>query len=57
MVDLERIKIGKKQTIDTLIAEEALLFPKYLREEKKIYGPRTVNLYYINHPKRNRKMI
>ena len=32
-VDVERIKIGKRQTIDTLISEEALLFAKYLRHE------------------------
>ena len=31
MVDIERIKIGKRQTIDTLISEEALLFAKYLK--------------------------
>jgi hypothetical protein len=31
MVDVERIKVGKRQTSDTLISEEALLFAKYLR--------------------------
>jgi len=35
MVDIERIKIGKRQTIDTLISEEALLFVKYLRNERR----------------------
>jgi hypothetical protein len=41
MVDIERIKVGKRQTIDTLICEEALLFAKYLRNERKEWIPRT----------------
>ena len=40
MVDVERIKVGKRQTIDTLISEEALLFAKYLRNEKREWIPR-----------------
>jgi CRISP-associated protein Cas1 len=40
IVDVERIKIGKRQTIDTLISEEALLFAKYLRRERKYWTPR-----------------
>jgi hypothetical protein len=40
MVNVERIKVGNWQTIDTLISEEALLFAKYLREEKKDWIPR-----------------
>jgi CRISP-associated protein Cas1 len=40
MVNIERIKVGKRQTIDTLISEEALLFGKYLRQEKKTWIPR-----------------
>ncbi len=43
MVDVERIKVGKRQTIDTLISEEALLFAKYVRNEKKEWVPRIVN--------------
>ena len=40
MVNVERIKVGKRQTIDTLISEEALLlFAKYL-EMKKVHGNR-----------------
>ena len=42
MVDVERIKVGKRQTIDTLISEEALLFAKYLRHERKEWRPRLV---------------
>jgi CRISPR/Cas system-associated endonuclease Cas1 len=33
-------KKGKRQTIETLISEEALLFAKYLRNEKKEWVPR-----------------
>ena len=44
MVDIERIKVGKRQTIDTLISEEALLFAKYLRNERKGWIPRLPNL-------------
>jgi CRISP-associated protein Cas1 len=40
MVDVERIKVGNRQTIDTLISEEALLFAKYLRQERKDWIPR-----------------
>jgi len=39
-VEIPRIKIGKKQTLDTLISEEALLLAKYLRNEKKDWVPR-----------------
>ncbi len=44
MVDVERIKVGKRQTIDTLIIEEALLFAKYLRNERTDWASRTPNL-------------
>jgi hypothetical protein len=36
MVNVERIKVGNRQTIDTLISEEALLFAKYLRNERRM---------------------
>lgn len=39
-VDVPRIKHGKAQTIDTLISEEALLFAKFLRNEKLCWNPR-----------------
>ena len=39
-VETPRIKVGKKQTIETLINEEALLLAKFLREEKKDWTPR-----------------
>ena len=44
MVDVERIKVGKRQIIDTLISEEALLFAKYLRKERKDWTPRILTL-------------
>jgi len=44
MVEIPRIKHGNKQTIDTLISEEALLFAKYLRQEKNAWIPRLPNL-------------
>jgi hypothetical protein len=40
IVDVARIKHGNRQTIDTLISEEALLFAKYLRNERKCWNPR-----------------
>jgi hypothetical protein len=40
MVEVERIKVGKRQTIHTLINEEAQLFAMYLRNEKKDWIPR-----------------
>lgn len=39
-VDIPRIKVGKRQTIETLINEEALLFAKYLRKDSKKWLPR-----------------
>jgi hypothetical protein len=39
-VDVPRIKVGKKQTIETLINEEALLFAKVLRGERETWIPR-----------------
>lgn len=44
-VDLPRIRKGSKQKIETLINEEALLFAKYLRDEKPTWNPRIVNLF------------
>ena len=39
-VEIPRIKVGKRQKLETLIDEEALLFAKYLRDEKKSWVPR-----------------
>jgi CRISPR-associated protein Cas1 len=43
-VEIPRIKVGKRQEIETLIAEEALLFAKYLREEIPAWNPRIAEL-------------
>jgi len=43
-VDIPRIKVGKKQEIETLINEEVYLFAKYLRKERKEWKPRIVEL-------------
>ena len=40
LVGIERIKQGKRQTVDTLISEEALLLAKFLRNERKEWKPR-----------------
>jgi len=38
--EIPRIRHGKRQTLDTLISEEALLLAKYLRNERKEWIPR-----------------
>jgi len=43
-IEIPRIKVGKKQTLETLINEEALLLAKFLRDEKESWNPRIVNL-------------
>ena len=37
IVEVPRMRIGVKQTIETLINEEALLLAKFLRDEKKTW--------------------
>ena len=39
-VEVPRIRIGGRQTVETLINEEALLLAKYLRDERKTWRPR-----------------
>jgi CRISPR-associated protein Cas1 len=43
-VAIPRIRRGAHQEIETLISEEALLFAKYLRDEKPTWHPRIVEL-------------
>jgi hypothetical protein len=43
-VEIPRIRIGKKQTIETLINEEALLFARYLRDESESWVPRIATI-------------
>lgn len=41
-VHVPRVRMGDQQTLETLINEEALLFAKYLRQERKQWIPRIV---------------
>lgn len=44
-VEIPRIKHGKRQTLDTLISEEALLLAKFLRDERNEWIPRIAISY------------
>ena len=39
-VEVPRIKYGRRQTVETLINEEVLLFAKFLRGERDVWCPR-----------------
>jgi len=39
-VEVPRIRIGGRQTVETLINEEALLLAKFLRDERTNWTPR-----------------
>ena len=43
-VEIPRIRTGKRQEFETLISEEALLFAKYLRKERKDWNPRITTI-------------
>ena len=43
-VEISRIRVGKKQSFETLINEEALLLAKYLRNERASWNPRIPTL-------------
>ena len=43
-VEIPRVKVGKKQEVETLINEESFLFAKYLRNERKEWNPRIASL-------------
>jgi len=42
--EIPRIRHGKRQTLDTLISEEALLLAKYLSSERRNWTPRIPTL-------------
>jgi hypothetical protein len=42
MIEVPRIKVGKRQIIETLINEEALLLAKFLRDERTTWTPRVI---------------
>jgi len=43
-VKISRMRYGKRQTVETLINEEAYLLAEYLRNEKKDWIPRIPQL-------------
>jgi len=43
LVEIPRIKVGNRQTVETLIDEEALSFAKFLRSEREKWAPRIDN--------------
>ena len=43
-VKVPRIRVGKNQEIETLITEESQLLARYLRDERKEWKPRIVEL-------------
>jgi len=43
-VKIPRYRMDKRQELETLINEEAMLFAKYLRNERSEWVPRIVNL-------------
>jgi hypothetical protein len=43
-IDLPRIRSGRRQRIETLINEEALLLAKYVRKETGEWVPRLASL-------------
>ena len=43
-VEIPRIKVGKRQSLETLVNEEALLFAKHLRNERQTWVARKANL-------------
>jgi hypothetical protein len=49
VVAIPRIRHGFKQTLDTLISEEALLLSKYLINDSEKWFPRIVSLTNDNH--------
>ena len=48
-VSVPRIRVGKSQSIETLITEEVLLFAKYLRKEQKNWVPRSYSSVGANN--------
>jgi len=51
--DIPRMRYGEKQTLDTLISEEALLLAKFLRCEREAWIPRIASLISGNEESNN----
>jgi hypothetical protein len=45
-IEIPRIKVCKKQNLETLINEETLLFTKFLRREISKWVPRLPDIFY-----------
>jgi len=43
VIEIPRIRHGSKQTLDTLINEEAYLLARFLRNEKQTWTPRVIS--------------
>lgn len=43
-VEVPRVKVGRRQQLESLFSEEAMQFSKYLRQEISIWEPRVVGL-------------
>ena len=48
-IEIPRIKVGQKQSVETLINEEALLLAKFLHDERKTWIPRIALLRSTLH--------
>lgn len=51
IIEIPRIMRGEKQEIETLINEEALLFAKFLRNERQTWKPRILKLSVMEQEK------
>jgi CRISPR-associated protein Cas1 len=52
IIEIPRVKHGNKQTVETLINEEAMLFARYLRNEKDSWIPRIATSFMTVGPLR-----
>jgi CRISPR-associated protein Cas1 len=48
IVEIPRVKHGSKQTIETLINEEAMLLARFLRNDEEAWVPRIATSFYDN---------
>jgi len=47
-VEIPRTKVGRRQTVETLISEEASLFARFLRKDITAWSPRIQIGVYLN---------
>ena len=48
VVQIARIRHGNRQTLDTLVSEEAILLAKFLTNEKQSWIPRLVSVQFYS---------